>query len=105
MRAPAVWFSREWGKQALKNPIKPSEDKTDWRKRVSRSVIDVWKKIPYRNKCILSKKFSAPSSSLGARQVMLPCPSCGRENPVSKAGVYMRCKDCGCRLVSVKIRR
>ena len=36
---------------------------------------------------------------------MLECPVCKHKNPVSKAGVYLKCGKCKRNLVSVKIRR
>ena len=72
----------------------------------SRSVHDkiiagIFWKYPSETRAKIIKEYDKVNPNIE----LLNCPVCGHKNPVSKAGVYLKCGKCKKNLVSVKIRR
>lgn len=61
-----------------------------------------WKLSPEKRQEIIDRYDKV---KLNPKSELLECPSCGAKNPVSRAGVYLKCTGCNKNLVSVKVKK
>ena len=61
-----------------------------------------WKLSPEKRQEIIDRYDKV---KINPKSELLECPSCGSKNPVSRAGVYLKCTGCNKNLVSVKVKK
>ena len=104
-RPPAKWFSKmSEGAAASYFGKKLKELTSAQRAKVGQIVGGIWAKFSDATRLEILKKYEPSAVRVNPVQ-MLSCPICGVANPVSRAGVYLKCKSCGKPLRAVRVRR
>ncbi len=96
MKPPKYWWSQTWKSVAAWHPQNRKAEKM-WKAEVTQTVTKIWNDLPVVVKQSLQQ---------GVRSVKaeLPCPACKSMNPVSKTNVILKCRKCGKKLFSVRVK-
>ena len=104
-RPPAKWFSRIAQGASASYFGKKLKDLTRTEAaKVGQIVGGIWAKFSDVTRLEILKKYE-PSAVRTNPTQMLSCPVCGINNPVNRAGVYLKCRNCRNPLRVVKVRR
>jgi len=106
-RPPAEWWEKMWHKNARDYPRYKNESVSHWQTAISKITGGIWwkKYTPETREKLIKLYDSKKKLMTSSNPVMIPCPSCGSINSVSRSGIYIKCQKCGKNLVSVKVRR
>jgi hypothetical protein len=92
-RPPKKWFNDMRSRMKKEYPRRSDES-------ITRITAGIWWQYPEATRERLIKEYDTKNP----KAEMLECPFCHEKNPISRAGVYLKCK-CGKNLVSVKIKK
>lgn len=95
-RPPTGFFEDMRPKMRKQYPGRTSEER-------DKIIAGIFWKYPEKTRKRLIEEYDTGIRNPKAE--LLECPICKHKNPVSKAGVYLKCGKCHRNLVSVKVKR